>query len=228
VRLTGDGALVICHDSRLDRTTSGTGVIAAMSLAAVREADAGARFRPPLLDQRVPTLDETLALASELGLAVDIEIKADRGREYATAAAVADALRVSGRTLPLMIVSSFLQPALAAMRVLAPEIPRGVLFGLVPRDWAQVAARLGAVVIGADHRRLGRRRVAAIRAAGYPLAAYTVNDPARARLLYSWGVTSVFSDAPDIILRAGVGRVSVAPSPAAIQVAAMERQGVMG
>jgi hypothetical protein len=43
------------------------------------------------------------------------------------------------------------------------------------------------------------RRVAAIRAAGYPLAAFTVNDPARARRLFDWGVTSVFSDAPDII-----------------------------
>jgi len=33
------------------------------------------------------------------------------------------------------------------------------------------------------------------------LAAYTVNDPARARQLYGWGVASVFADAPDIVLQ---------------------------
>jgi len=47
--------------------------------------------------------------------------------------------------------------------------------------------------------------------------AYTVNDPARARLLYAWGVTSVFSDVPDIILRVSPG-----------QNPALMRQGAMG
>ena len=98
-----------------------------------------------------------------------------------------------------MLVSSFLPSALAALRELAPQIPRGVLFRFIPRGWAELALRLGCTMIGADQRRLRPRQVAAIRGAGYRLAAFTVNDPARARLLFDWGVTSVFSDAPDII-----------------------------
>jgi glycerophosphoryl diester phosphodiesterase len=199
VRLTGDGALVLCHDPRLDRTTSGSGLVSATSLAAIRELDAGSWFAPNFTDERMPTLDEALALASELGLGANIEIKSDRGREYATAAAVATILdRLRGRG-PAVLVSSFLPSALAALRDLAPEIPRGVLFRLIPRGWAELALRLGCAMIGADHRRLRAPRIAAIRAAGYPLAAYTVNDPARARFLFDWGVTSVFSDAPDIV-----------------------------
>src|ERR1700693_594514 len=46
VRLTGDGALVLCHDPRLDRTTNGSGLISASSLAAIRELDAGSWFDP--------------------------------------------------------------------------------------------------------------------------------------------------------------------------------------
>src|SRR5207249_5332732 len=46
VRLTGDGALVLCHDPRLDRTTSGSGLVSATSLAAIRECDAGSWFDP--------------------------------------------------------------------------------------------------------------------------------------------------------------------------------------
>jgi glycerophosphoryl diester phosphodiesterase len=36
-----------------------------------------------------------------------------------------------------------------------------------------------------------------IRRAGYPLLAYTVNDPERAKTLFDCGVNSVFSDVPD-------------------------------
>jgi hypothetical protein len=44
--------------------------------------------------------------------------------------------------------------------------------------------------------------VAKIRESGYCLVAYTVNEPARARMLLDWGVTSVISDVPHIILAA--------------------------
>jgi glycerophosphoryl diester phosphodiesterase len=233
VRLTGDGALVVCHDARLDRTTDGSGVIASLALATVRAVNAGFRFGAAYAGEQIPTFDEVLSLAVELNLGTDIEIKADRGREYATAAAVAYTLhRRDPAALPELFVSSFQQPALAAMRELAPEIPRGVLFRLIPRDWAQTASRLGCSIIGADHRNLRPRHVAAIRDAGYPLSAYTVNNPTRARLLYSWGVTSVFSDAPDIIMKSGAVRapaaLSVAVPGATPHISAAERQGATG
>jgi glycerophosphoryl diester phosphodiesterase len=199
VRLTGDGVPVLCHDASLDRTTSGSGPVSAMSLAAIRECDAGSWFDPGFAGERVPSLHEALVLAAELGLGANVELKSDRGREYATAAAVASTVRRLGGRAPVVLVSSFLESALVALLELAPEIPRGVLFRLVPRGWAEVALRLGCTMIGADHRRLRPRRVAVVRAAGCHLAAYTVNDPARADLLFAWGVTSVFSDAPDII-----------------------------
>ena len=213
VRLSGDGALVLCHDPTLERTTNGTGPVAAQPLAALRQLDAGGWFAPEFAGERVPTLAEALALCADLSLVADIEVKAERGREYATAAAVAAALRRPGARLPALLVSSFALPALAALRALAPRVPLGVLFRQVPRDWREVARRFGCVTLGADQRRLTAGRAAAIRAAGYPLAAYTVNDPARARLLYASGVTSVFSDAPDIILRENAGHRAARPAP---------------
>ncbi|HTV88083.1 MAG TPA: glycerophosphodiester phosphodiesterase family protein [Stellaceae bacterium] len=205
VRLTADGVPVLCHDPTLDRTTDGSGPVAAQPLAAVRRLDAGRWFAAEFAGERVPMLDEALALCGELGLGADIEMKPELGREYATAAAVAAALTRCGGRRPPMLASSFRLPALAALQTLAPQIPRGLLFRLVPRGWADIARRLGVGVIGVDSRRLPSHRAAAVRAAGYPLAAFTVNDPARARLLFASGVTSVFSDAPDIILRTAAG-----------------------
>jgi glycerophosphoryl diester phosphodiesterase len=211
VRLTGDGALVLCHDPRLERTTSGRGPVSGKPLADIRECDAGSWFDPRFAGERVPSLDDALLLAAELDLGANVEMKAERGREYATAAAVADNLVRLRERAPVVLVSSFMSAALAALRELAPRIPCGVLFRLVPRNWAEVAARFDCSVIGADHRRLRPRRIGEIRAAGYQLAAYTVNDPARARLLFDWGVTSVFSDAPDILLNVSAGHRPVRP-----------------
>src|SRR5207302_11253553 len=53
VRLTGDGALVLCHDARLDRTTDGHGRVAALSLAAIRGCDAGRWFHPAFAGELV-------------------------------------------------------------------------------------------------------------------------------------------------------------------------------
>ena len=114
--------------------------------------------------------------------------------------AVLTGLRRLGGRSPTVLVSSFLAPALAALRDIAPEIPRGLLLRVIPRGWRVLATRLGCATINTDHRRLKPRLVGEIRAAGYPLLAYTVNDPRRARALFDWGVTSVFSDVPDIIL----------------------------
>ncbi len=144
MRLTGDGALVLCHDSRLERTTTGRGRVAAQPLAAIRRCDAGSWFGPEFAGEGVPTLDEALTLAGELDLAVNIEIKADPGRAPATAAAVATALRRLRGRLPTVLVSSFLTPALATLRDQAPEIPRGLLLRVVPRGWGRLAAKSAA------------------------------------------------------------------------------------
>jgi glycerophosphoryl diester phosphodiesterase len=227
VRLTADGRLVLCHDPRLDRTTDRVGLVAGQSLATIRQCDAGSWFGPAFTRERVPTLEEALALAAELGLGTNVEVKADRGLEYATAAAVADIVNRLGPTMPTLLVSSFLPDAVRTLRDLAPQTRRGVLFRSVPSRWTEIAKRLGVVVIGADHRRLRPWRVAEIRAAGYPVAAYTVNNSARARLLFEWGVTSVFSDMPDIILPVSAVDASRRPMPSAPPDAARAQQGAV-
>src|SRR5258706_613971 len=133
VRLTGDGAPVLCHDPRLDRTTSGSGLVSAKTLAAIRECDAGSWFDPYFAGERVPSLDEGLLLAAELDLGANIEIKSDRGRGYATAAAVATTLQQLGGRAPAVLVSSFLPAALAGLRGLGPHVPRGALLPVIPR-----------------------------------------------------------------------------------------------
>ena len=45
VQLTRDGAVVVIHDETVDRTTDGTGEVAALTLEEIQRLDAGAKFK---------------------------------------------------------------------------------------------------------------------------------------------------------------------------------------
>jgi glycerophosphoryl diester phosphodiesterase len=197
VRLTADGEPVVLHDNRLERTTDGRGRVSRLSLAAIRRHDAGNWFDPSFAGERVPRLEEVLTLLAELALGANVELKATRAKETETGAVVAELLSRTWHGDPThLLISSFQAGVLAAARDRAPHLARGILFRRVPQNWRAVAGALGSATIHADHRRLRPVIVSEIRQAGYPLLAYTVNNPQRAKTLFDWGVTSVFSDVP--------------------------------
>lgn len=206
VRLSADDVPILLHDARLERTTDGAGRAAALPLAAIRRRDAGSWFAPAFAGERVPTLEEALALLGELGLGANIELKAGHLRARRTGRLAAAVIACAWpSSLPPPLVSSFLPQALIGAREQAPELHRGFLLRAIPKNWRELAERLGCATLHADQRFLRPAVVSEIRRSGYPLLAYTVNDAARARCLFNWGVTSVFSDVPDAVLAAGSG-----------------------
>lgn len=75
VRFTADGVPVLMHDPTVDRTTNGSGEIAAMTLAEVRSLDAGAWFSSQYAGVRVPTLYQALSLGKDRGATYLVELK---------------------------------------------------------------------------------------------------------------------------------------------------------
>src|SRR5687767_14016122 len=79
VRLSADGEVVVIHDATVDRTTDGTRLVEAMTLAQLRSLDAGFRFDPRPPDQaskikcRIPTLDEVLRSFPDIPLLIEIK-----------------------------------------------------------------------------------------------------------------------------------------------------------
>jgi len=135
-----------------------------------------------------------------------IELKPAPGAEAATGRAAA--ALVAERwppTRPPPVLSSFKPAALAAAREAAPQLERALLVGAVPHDWQRQATALGCTMLHADQRKLDRPTVAAVRARGLPIFAYTVNLPKRASRLYDWGVDAVFSDCPERIAAGAAG-----------------------
>ena len=78
----------------------------------------------------------------------------------------------------------------------APTWPRGLLTARLDVPWARTAAELGCVAVQVGEPALDRAGIAAIHAAGFLAAAYTVNDVARARALLAAGVDALITDVP--------------------------------
>jgi glycerophosphoryl diester phosphodiesterase len=89
IHRTRDGALVIMHDDTVDRTTDGTGAVADLTLAEIRQLhlrrNMGAPTSMALTSERVPTLDELLARAKGRIL-INLDIKGPIYREVIEAA----------------------------------------------------------------------------------------------------------------------------------------------
>ena len=203
VRITRDSRLAVIHDADIGRTTNGEGLVVDTDMSALAALDAGSWFAGDgeYAGERVPSLEQALALLGTLGLGANVEVKASAGLEEESgrrAACVAWRLWRGGGPKPLM--SSFSPKVLAAVRDARPELPRGLLLSRLGPGWQAQARDLGCLSLHCNHTALSRRSVARVREAGFVLLAYTVNEPARAAKLFTWGVDGVITDLPDKLL----------------------------
>lgn len=205
VKLTKDGIPILIHDETLERTTNGRGAVRDLPLAAIKLVDAGcpAVFGDRFKGERIPTLEESLALLLEFGMGFNIEIKPCPGLERETSrVALALVQRVWPAQAPTPVVSSFKRASLEAAREAAPDMPRGYLAEQLEPGWQDVARALGCATIHPGFKHLTAAQVQEAHAAGWPILAWTVNDAARAVELHGWGVDSLISDVPGAIAAA--------------------------
>lgn len=201
VVLSSDGVPIVFHDDTLDRTTNASGLVKAAPAAVLRGLDAGGWFDRVFLGEAIPTLAETLMLLSRLGMGFNIEFKQDAEREIETVgAAVALIDEIWREDLPTPLLSSFSRAALAAAFELKPRWPRSMLFEDLPSDWSACIREHDLSYIGLDDRYLTVETVQAVRQHGCGVMVYTVNDINRAASLRKWGVDSIFTDLPRLML----------------------------
>lgn len=210
VQVTADDVPVVMHDPTVDRTTSGTGAIRAMSWKQLRELDAGFRFTPdagatfPYRDRgiRVPTVEEVLsAIPADMPLV--IEVKAIHAQWPLRR--ILERFNVARRS----IVASFERSALDAFT--DPPFSRGA----TRRDVLELMARTAA---GLKPGRVHYRAICApnlyygvpipvgpiVRGAkllGAPVHFWTVDEAPEARRLWQRGASGIISNSPGEILR---------------------------
>lgn len=201
IRNTADDVCVLLHDDTLKRTAGDRRKIAAVSSAEIAGLDAGGWFAPQFAGETLPTLDQTLDELGRLGLGANIEIKPDPRRADRVAASLMGSLRnhPAGRDVPALI-SSLDERMLEAVRRLDRDVPLGLLLRRRRRNWREIAERLGCMTVHCRQTWLAQHDIDRFLDAGFGVAAFTVNDAARAVALFEMGTAAVFTDCPGDLL----------------------------
>jgi glycerophosphoryl diester phosphodiesterase len=201
VMLAADGIPVLMHDPVLGRTVKGEGEVQRFTAAELAAMDAGSWRGPEFSGEPVPGYEAVVAYCRANRLWMNVEIKPAPGAEARTGKGVADATArmFAGAADTQPLFSSFSADALRAARDAAPGIARGMLYTVIPANWREELQGLDCVSLHCSHRTLTPYLVETVKAAGYWVFCYTVNDPERARQLFSWGVDSMCTDRIDLL-----------------------------
>lgn len=200
VVLSADGVPFVFHDEYLNRTTNGVGAIGLVDSAYLRSLDAGQWFSSAYQGEKIPSFEETIDWLMTTNIHPNIEIKPFPGAIKETTKTIVTMIQrrwVHSRPWPLL--SSFEREVLKLCIELAPEIPRGYLMHRWDKGWLKKAMALQCSSIHVNYKTLTLKRALGIKAEGYRLLAYTVNNPLRAETLFDWGVDAVFSDYPNLL-----------------------------
>jgi glycerophosphoryl diester phosphodiesterase len=172
VRLTADGAAVICHDPHMDGVE-----IAAASAKEVA---------------KLPRLEDIVARYYNR-VFLDIELKVPR-LEKQTAALLTKYPPRSG-----FVVSSFLPEVLRALHDEAPDLPLGLI--CETRDELRIWNALLVDYVIPHHTLITSELISELLAAAKKILVWTVNDPADMHRFHEYGVDGIISDDTDLLCR---------------------------
>lgn len=174
VHRSEDGGLPVIHDHLLDRTTNGSGLVRDHTMTELKQFDAGSWKDPRFRGERIPTLDEVLAVASgKAGVAIEIKNLPlpYPGIEEAVVAAVRNADMVSD-----VVVISFDHRSVKRIGELEPEILTGVLEASRPVDVLRVMDDADADIFCPHWAAIEPETAAEIHDAGKLIGVWTVDD----------------------------------------------------
>jgi glycerophosphoryl diester phosphodiesterase len=204
VHLTRDGRVVVIHDPTLDRTTTGTGPVRERTLAELAPVRLKDRDGA-VTEERVPTLDQVVALAVAGKRQLLLEIKTDeRRRRYPGIEEKVLAVLDRHRFVPFTVIMAFEGDTWRRVRQLRSDALVCALYSSRMLSGGAVEPELGAlrqagVTFVGLHQALVDAEVAKqARLAGLTLGVWTVNEREAIARFIEQGVGVVITDRPDL------------------------------
>ena len=204
VHLTRDGEVVVIHDATLERTTTGSGPVRERTLAelgAVRLRDRDGA----VLEERIPTLDQVVALAAAEKRQILLEIKTDeRRRRYPEIEEKVFAVLDRHHFTSFTVVMAFEAATWRRLRQLRPDARAAALYSARMLRAADVTAELEALrqagvgFVGLDQALVNADVARQARLAGLTLGVWTVNQREAIARFIEQGVGVVITDRPDL------------------------------
>jgi len=209
--LTADGHLVLLHDGDVERTTQGKGRVRDLTLAQIKELDAGYRFTCdggatyPYRGKglTIPTFEEVLTALPQVRFLIEMKPQGD------TVGAMVALLR-KANALDRVALASLNPLAMAALQRLEPRAIRcyDLLSGMTllgrlrGPDWASYEPAAEVLAIDEDMIKgfhIQPEELRAVRDKGIVVLVHTVNHADAMRRYIDIGLDSILTDHPDIL-----------------------------
>lgn len=199
VQFSKDGNLVIIHDEKLDRTTTGQGWVRDRTLSELKELDASYKFSAEYGFTPIPTLDEVLGYMTDKDAVTNIELKTGffeyEGIEEAVLACVRRH-HVSDK----VIISSFNHFSVLRMKSLASDIKCGLLTDSWLINAGEYTHKLGIECYHPEFPNLTEAVVSDLKQYGLEINTWTVNTAEDFRRLAALDVDVAIGNDPVILL----------------------------
>ena len=212
VHATADDELVLMHDDTVDRTTDGKGAIREMTLAELRQLNVAYHWSQdgvsyPYRDnpQRILTIDEVFKAYPRYPMVIELKTP-----DPEAARSLCRKLQAYNKS-NLVIVSSFHQGAIDALREDCPQVATGAgadevrVFAAAAKlhFFRLLSPRYQALHIPTDYdgiTLIDRNSLRQVQDHGVRVDVWTVNDEAEMRRLIDLGVDGIMTDRPDRLM----------------------------
>ncbi len=191
VQETREGEVVVIHDSDLKKI-GGSGLrVFDSSLAELQSVDIGSWKDPSFSDQRVPTLQQVLALCKNR-INIIIELKF-YGQEKRLQESVVKLVEAAGMQNQIAVMS-LSYPGIQKMKSLRPDWLVGLLLSVTIGD----ITRLNADFFAINAKFANRAFIKRVHKRGRKVMVWTVNDPISMSAMMSKGVDGIITDKPQL------------------------------
>ena len=213
LHITQDGVLVISHDETVDRTTNGSGEIETMTLAEIKQFDAGydwsrddgTTYPYRGQDITIPTLEEIFQTFPDYRMTIEIKTT-----EQSMAQPFCDLIRQYDMQ-DQIVVASFHDERMAEFREVCPEVATSsarqetTVFVLLTKAFLGrlYSPKFLSLQVPEESSGITVMTPSFVRAAherGLYVEPWTINDPAQMRQYIEWGVDGLITDRPDLML----------------------------
>ena len=202
VKLSADGIVIVHHDPTVDRTTNGHGRVKDLTLAQLKELDAGSFFSEKFKGEKIPTLEEVFeAVGKRTSINVELtNYKTPRDHLVESVCMLIKKHNMQKR----VIFSSFFSSNLSKARSYLPDVPRGLLalhgiLGAWARSFGFVFGKYQALhPYLAD---MTQQEVSRVHRLNRRIHVWTVNKEEDMRRLFGWGVDGIFTDDAQLAAR---------------------------
>lgn len=204
ITLSKDKIPVVIHDDTLERTTNGKGKVKNTLFNKLKMLDAGSWMHRKYLDEKIPSLEEVLALIKQSKVHLNIEIKSSAFEKKLSDSSIeVQTIRLikKYKLFHQIVISSFEPKILLRLRKLSAKIKLSLLIEPYSKkskfDPISFVKKIHAVSLNMHKSQVKSNFFKKAIEEKIPILIYTVNTKKEMQKMKELGIQGIFTNYPD-------------------------------